>query len=117
VFALGAGLDIVLRVADTAGLTLTGPLPVAISTGLVILVVVIAIASLLVTIAALVAAPQIYAFLKLTGYSAGLDRALPAADPSGRPLRLITRPMLAVIVLGGLAGLAGLVSLWSTPAG
>jgi hypothetical protein len=117
IFALGAGLDIVFRVADASGLTLDGPLPVAIATVLVILVVVIAIGSLLVTIAALVAAPQVYAFLKLTGYSSGLDRSLPAADPTGRPLRLITRPMLAVIVLGGLAGLAGILSLGLTPAG
>jgi hypothetical protein len=116
IFALGAGLDLVFRVADASGMTLDGSPPAAIATILVILVVVIAIGSLLVTIAALVAAPQVYAFLKLTGYSAGLDRSLASADPTGRPLRLITRPMLALIVLGALAGLAGILSLPPTPA-
>ena len=86
-------------------------MPVAIVTGILVLACVVAIGSLLVTIAALVAAPQVYVFLKLTGYSAG-PGPCPPARPTGRerPPRLITRPMLVLIGLGALAGLAGVLS-------
>jgi hypothetical protein len=110
VFALGAGLDIVARFAEVAGLGFDRSMPVAILTGILVLACVVAIGSLLVTIAALVAAPQVYVFLKLTGYSAGLDRARVPTDGSERPPRLITRPMVVLIGLGALAGLAGVLS-------
>ena len=110
VFALGAGLDLVARVATAVGLGFDRTLPVAIVTGFLVLALVVAVGSLLVTIAALVAAPQVYVFLKLTGYSAGLDRARVPADGSERPPRLVTRPMLVLIGLGALAGLAGVLS-------
>ena len=85
-------------------------MPVAIVSGILVLACVVAIGSLLVTIAALVAAPQVYVFLKLTGYSAGLDRAHVPTDGRERPPRLVTRPMLVLIGLGALAGLAGVLS-------
>ena len=110
VFALGAGLDLVVRVASAAGLGFDGSMPFAIVTGVLVLACVVAIGSLLVTIAALVAAPQVYVFLKLTGYSAGLDRARLPTDGAERPPRLITRPMAVLIGLGALAGLAGVLS-------
>ena len=66
------------------------------------------------TIAALVAAPQIFVFVKMTGYTAGLDRAMgPPAGAMGaaaRPPRLLTWPMVGVIVLGFLCAIAGLPS-------
>jgi hypothetical protein len=49
----------------------------------------------------------------MTGYSAGLDRASPAMEPSRynpRP-RLVTWPMIILIVLAWLAALAGLMTV------
>jgi hypothetical protein len=85
--------------------------PVTTITVVLILVCIVAVGSLLVTIAALVAAPQVFVFLKMTGYSAGLDRAL---DPGGnataaRP-RLLTLPMLGAIALGFMVALVGLAA-------
>jgi hypothetical protein len=113
IFALGAGLDLVARLADAAGLGLDRSAPMAILTVGVVLACVVAVGSLVVTIAALVVAPQVFVFLRMTGYSGGLDRARPALDAPARPTRLVTRPMLMLIVLSGLAAAAGLVTLWS----
>ena len=111
VFALGAGLDLVVRIASAAGLGLDGSVPTALVTVALVLVCVVAIGSLLVTIAALIAAPQVFVFLRMTGYSAGLDRARVVTDGSERPPRMVTRPMLALIVFGVVAGIAGVLSL------
>lgn len=113
IFALGAGLDLVARLVDAAGLGLDGSAATALVTVAVVLACVVAVGSLVVTIAALVVAPQVFVFLRITGYSVGLDRARPAAEVSGRPTRLVTRPMLALIGLTSLAALAGLLTLWS----
>jgi hypothetical protein len=96
-FALGAGLDLVGRVGELLGLDATAGgaaliLPIVLS-----LAAITAFGSLLFTIAALVSAPQVAAFLGLTFYSGGLERA--RAD-GGRPrgFRWITRPMLATVL-------------------
>jgi hypothetical protein len=109
VFALGAGLDLVLRVADAAGLGLDKSLPAAILTGLLILAFVVALGSLIVTVAALVAAPQVYVFVKLTGYSQGLARTEPPVGYAP-PTRIVTRAMLTLIILAGLAALVGFLA-------
>jgi hypothetical protein len=109
VFALGAGLDLVLRFADAAGLGLDKSLPAAILTGVLILAFVVALGSLIVTVAALVAAPQVYVFAKMTGYSQGLNRTQPPAADAPRT-RIVTRPMLALIILAGLAALVGFLA-------
>ena len=104
--------------AGAAGLGFDGSPPAAIITGFIVLVGVVAIGSLLVTIAALVAAPQVYvvpADDRLLGRAG--PRAAVADRGIVRPTRLVTRPMLALIVLGVLAGLAGVLSLSSTLAG
>jgi hypothetical protein len=109
VFALGAGLDLVLRFAEAAGLSIDGTVPVATLTVILILACVVAVGSLIVTIAALVAAPQVFVFLKMTEYSAGLDRAMgQVGDVAPRPPRLITLPMLGVIGVGILCAFVGL---------
>jgi hypothetical protein len=71
----------------------------------------IAFGSLTFTIAAIVAAPQVAAFLGLTFYSAGLDRARSASgEPASRP-RWVTVPMdLAMIAIGAVAVL-GIMAL------
>jgi hypothetical protein len=111
IFALGAGLDLVLRVADAAGLGFNGSELTAVVSVLLVLATIVAIGSLIVTIAALVAAPQIYVFVKMTGYTAGLDRAMAAPWPEPtKPPRLLTWPMVGVIVLGFLCAIVGLPS-------
>ena len=111
-FALGAGLDLVGRAGELLGLDVTAGgaaiiLPVVLS-----LTTVTAFGSLLFTIAALVSAPQVAAFLGLTFYGGGLDRAR-AED--GRPpgFRWVTRPMqitIAAVVVLTLLGLRALPS-------
>jgi hypothetical protein len=112
-FALGAGLDVIFRVSTAAGLGLDGPPHVAVLTGGLILAAVVAIGSLLVTITALTVAPQVFVFLRMTGYSAGLDRAFAPAAVTGPPKRprLVTWPMLVLVVLGCLAAIAGLSAI------
>jgi hypothetical protein len=110
-FALGAGLDIVVRVATAIGLGLDGSFVAALATVAVVLACVVALGSLLVTIAALIAAPQVFVFLRMTGYSAGLDRTAVAAEQWDRRTRLVTRPMIALIVFGVIAGIAGILAL------
>jgi hypothetical protein len=111
IFALGAGLDLVTRLASVFGLDIEGSAGSAIAATLVTLAGIVAASSLLVTIAALVAAPQVFVFLRMTGYSGGLDRATAPDAPGGRRTRLVTRPMLAVIGFGVLAAVAGAASL------
>jgi hypothetical protein len=112
-FAFGAGLDLVSRIATTLGLDIEGSAASAIATTLVTLVGIVAASSLLITIAALVAAPQVYVFVRMTGYSGGLERAVAGDAPAASGTRLVTRPMIALIGAGtvlavaGLAGLAG----------
>jgi hypothetical protein len=112
VFALGAGLDVVLRFAEAAGLGVEGTVPVATATVVLVLVCIVAVGSLVVTIAALVAAPQVFVFVKMTGYSAGLDRAMaPAGEVSPKRPRLLTLPMIGLIALGMVVAILGLASL------
>ena len=112
VFALGTGLDLVLRFADAVGLGFTEGALMATLSVLVVLACIVAVGSLIVTIAALVAAPQVFVFVKMTGYSAGLDRAMAAPWPEPtKPPRLLTWPMLGVIVLGFVCAIFGVASL------
>ena len=83
IFALGAGGDLVVRFADAADLGFeSGPVRSVATAGL-ILAVIAAIGSLVFTMSAVLAAPQVVAFVGLTHYVAGLDGArLPAVAPA-----------------------------------
>jgi hypothetical protein len=111
-FALGAGLDLVGRFFGVLHIGVTsggGPL---VATILALLVFVMAFGSLTFTVGAIVAAPQVAAFLGLTYYVGGLDRArdLPPTAPK---FRWVTRPMLALIgVVAVLSGI-GIISISS----
>jgi hypothetical protein len=107
VFALGAGLDLIVRFSTAAGLTLNGSPATAVVTVAIVLVGLVAFASLLVTVAALIAAPQVFVFVRMTGYTGGLDRALPRQGSVDRA-RLVTRPMILLIAFTVLAGVVGL---------
>jgi hypothetical protein len=68
-----------------------------------VLAALVALGSLSVTVAAVAAAPQVMAFLGLTHYSGGLDRARPAVR-----VRWVTLPMVVLIVLEALVALSGI---------
>lgn len=115
IFAISGGLEIVVRIEELLAID------VATSGGFAILLLValgllVAFGSLVFTIVAIQAAPQVVAFLALTGYSAGLrpdegaasridaTPSIPAAAwaaPAGaaRPFRWVTLPMTGGIVL------------------
>jgi hypothetical protein len=105
-FALSAGLEVVVRAAEILQVSLTeGLLPFATAIVLV-LAAVVAYGSLTFTIGAVVSAPQVAGFLGLTFYAEGLDKARvdAATPPSG--FRYVSRPMIvSIIALTGLVGL------------
>ncbi len=106
VFGLSAGLDILIRVADALGLGLTGG---AIQTFVTIVLVamgVVAYGSLIFTVAAISAAPQVVAFIGLTKYAGGLDQARDSA-PTARPVRWLSAPMVAGMALALTSSLLG----------
>ncbi|HEX8024790.1 MAG TPA: hypothetical protein VF484_01165, partial [Candidatus Limnocylindrales bacterium] len=97
-FALGAGLELLVDAGNALHVDLASSVVPLTITILVVLAFVMAFGSLTFTISAIVAAPQVAAFLGLTFYSAGLDRAL-VTSPSDRKFRWVTRPMIALIVV------------------
>ena len=94
-FALGAGLDVAVRVADFLGLGLDGGGAALVLPAILILALIMAFGSLTFTVAAIVAAPQVAAFLGLTFYSSGLDRARSDAPVPPPGFRWVTVPMVA----------------------
>ena len=113
-FALSAGLDLVFRGADLFHVGVSGGVLPLVITILGLLAFVMAFGSLTFTIAAIVAAPQVAAFLGLTFFSGGLDRArdLPADAPT---FRWVTRPMLVAIGLMALVSGAGILYVRDAP--
>jgi hypothetical protein len=132
-FGLDAGGDLIVRVAGTLGLDpQSGPLAVVAVAGLAS-VFILALGTLQFTVLAVATAPQVAAFLSLTRYTGGLDRAqlaetavappAPAAvGPDGRPsywnvppapnrFRWLTRPLLIGVAVAMLAMLAGVAQV------
>jgi hypothetical protein len=109
-FALGAGADILVRLGELFGLgTTVGPLQIAVLAAIVALAIV-SIGSLVMTIAALTVAPQVVAFLGLTGYSAGLDAGPSSAGPGERRAQaLISRPMAIALAISVAAAVLALL--------
>ncbi len=109
-FASGAGADILVRVGaamhlgfDSAGAN--------IALHIVAAAAIVAIGSLTFTLAALRDAPQVVAFVGMTGYGAGLDRA---REPWAGPRRLerwISVPMGTAILVGIIAAIGGTLAL------
>lgn len=77
-FALFAGGDVLLRLGELFGLGFEGSPASTLATYAVMLVAVLATGSLLFTVNAIIAAPQVVAFVGLTHASPGLDRAAEA---------------------------------------
>ena len=108
-FAVGAGGDILVRLGTAFGLGgSTGPIQILVL-ALIVALAIVSIGSLIMTIGALTAGPQVVAFLGLTGYSSGLDALNDPADPSAPPpgAPLISLPMqLALVINAALATLS-----------
>jgi hypothetical protein len=111
-FAIGSGLDILIRLVDFFGLgSVTG-------VGQVILLVaivaagIVAVGSLTMTISALTAGPQVVAFLGLTGITNGLDVLHDPDNPFATPRvePLVSRPMKVAIVVAVIAGVLGVIA-------
>lgn len=107
-FGASAALELVGRVFDSLHLGPdSGDVGVAGIT-LVIVAVVFASGSLLFTVAAIAAAPQVVMFLALTHATPGLA----ATDgPPGRRFRWLTLPMRVAIMVGVIVTIVGLASL------
>ena len=109
-FALGAGLEVVFDAENALHLDPAGNVGSLVVAILVVLALLMAFGSLTFTISAIVAAPQVAAFLGLTYYSAGLDRAL-VVDPAKPRFRWVTRPMVAMILVVALLSALGVQSV------
>jgi hypothetical protein len=105
-FALGGGADIAFRVADFFHVGQGGA--ALILPGILVLAFIVAFGSLTFTIAAIVAAPQVSAFLGLTFYSAGLDQARTPANGPPRRARWVSIPMSIVMVGLGVVVVLGI---------
>lgn len=115
-FAFGGGADLLGRVAEF--FHLGAGASSLILPGILVLGFIVAFGSLTFTIAAIVAAPQVAAFLGLTFYSAGLDkaRAVGAAGSTGPPgakVRWVSIPMTIAMALLGVVVLAGIPTIAS----
>jgi hypothetical protein len=106
-FGLSAGLDLVVRFALAANLGTSTDSAATALVAVLIVATLFAVGTLLFTVAAISAAPQVVAFLALTNADHGLDRL------RGDDLRFrwLPRPMLAGILLAGLSLVAGLIAL------
>jgi hypothetical protein len=106
--ALGAGLDVAVRVGELFQFGLDqGPISLILP-GILVLAFVVAFGSLTFTIAAIVAAPQVAAFLGLTFHSGGLERARAKDGFRPGPFHWVSVPMavaMALIVIVAAAGL------------
>jgi hypothetical protein len=123
---LGSGLDLVLRVFDALGLGPdSGDVGVAITSALIVIIV-FAFGTLLFTVTAIAAAPQVLMFLALTHARPGLAKVRAAVTQPQGPVqvgwgagpppvrwrfRWLTRPMLLAIVIGAMTAAGGLASL------
>ena len=125
-FGIGVGEDVLARIATPLGLGPEGGAVAVAVTTVVIGSLILALGSLILTVSAISIAPQVVAFLALTRYGGGLDRARDpvlvapasgeeAADqpPRAPPLlrtgfRWVTRPMRVGIVVALVAMAIGL---------
>ena len=112
-FAIDSGAGVTALVAEFFHIGADGGPPIV--PAILVLALVVAFGSLTFTISAIVAAPQVAAFLGLTFYSAGLDRARVRPDRPSRPPRWVTIPMAIVMIGIGLVSLITLGSLSSVP--
>ena len=111
-FALSAGVEVASRIADFFHIA-GGPVSLIVP-GMLVLIFFVALGSLTFTIAAIVAAPQVAAFLGLTYYAAGLDEArahagAPPSQPAWVSLPMgIAMAFLGFVTVIGIAAIASI---------
>ncbi len=110
-FALGAGVDILSRVGTMLGVGFDSGVGGTLALTAVVLIGVLSVGSLALTLAALIVAPQVVAFFGLTAYGAGIDQAREGSVTRPTAVPWVTVPMGIAIVVGILAGLAGVAAL------
>jgi hypothetical protein len=100
-FAVDAALEVVVRITDAIHLADATGLALFVPVGVIVALLIVAAGSLLPTIAALTAAPQVVAFLGMTGIANGLtvldDPDNPFATPRVEPL--VSRPMKIALAI------------------
>jgi hypothetical protein len=107
-FALDAGVGLAAQAGEVLGIGLEeGPASLVLP-AILILAFVVALGSLIFTIAAIVAAPQVVAFLGLTFHSGGLDRARPREALRYGPFHWVSVPFAIAIALMALVALSAL---------
>lgn len=109
-FGFSAGVDIVARVADQLGLSVGTGSSTVLPALLLVLFAVVAAGSLLLTVSALAAAPEVVAFLGLTHYAAGLDRARESRATGSRS-RWLGWGMAIGIAISVLISVAGVAAI------
>ncbi len=110
-FALGAGIDLLSRVGSVLGVGFGSGVGGTLALVAVILLGILSIGSLVLTVAALIVAPQVVAFLGLTSYGAGIERAHEESPSQPRAVPWVTVGMGIVIVVGFIAGLGGVLTM------
>jgi hypothetical protein len=110
-FAFGAGADILARIGTALDVGFGSGAGGTAMLVVVVMLGVLSLGSLTFTLAALIAAPQTVAFLDLTGYFAGIERARDASGDEPLRIRWLTIPMTILIGLGLASGLAGVSAL------
>ena len=135
VFGLGEAGDVILRIAQPLGLSPEGGPAVVLTVAAILLVAVLAFGTLQFTVVAIATAPQVVAFLALTHFTAGMDRArmavespaastpiAPSIGPDGRlsywatqaapaRFRWLTLTLLAGVALGIAALVGGILQI------
>lgn len=110
-FALGAGADILARIGIALNIGYQSGTSGTLALAVILMLAVLSVGSLTFTLAALIAAPQVVAFLELTGYSAGVDRGREGSGEEPVRVRWLTIGMTILIGLGLLTGIAGVLTL------
>lgn len=107
-FALSAGLGLVVDIGQFLHLDLGGSSLAFLVMVIGLLAFVMALGSLFFTISAIVVAPQVAAFLGLTFYSGGLERAQAAGSSR---FRWVTVPMAGLMIILAIGAALGASSL------
>jgi hypothetical protein len=114
-FAVGAGADILARIATAFGLADSTGAASIVGLAAVVAIAIFALGSLVMTIAALSVAPQVVAYLGLGGSTSALD--VLGGDPTNpsrtaRTTPLVTRGMKVALAVLALAMLGAIVRLY-----
>ena len=98
-FALEAGVGLAIQVGEILGINIDQGPGSLILPAIFVLALVVALGSLIFTIAAIVAAPQVVAFLGLTFHSGGLDRARSAVTARRGPFHWVSVPFAIAVAV------------------